>query len=113
MTSLMNPPETEANTRPLPRFTEIPRWARLVLYLALGVGVAMIHQELQLAPELSVVQNVFLGRESNRSGVLVKGDLERFACCRPLRCWQTGDEDGLNRLRIFLPSGVVDRLYTG
>ncbi|WP_395815280.1 sugar ABC transporter ATP-binding protein [Devosia sp.] len=46
---------------------------------ALGLGVAMIHQELQLAPELNVVQNVFLGRESNRFGVLVKGDLDRFA----------------------------------
>ena len=46
---------------------------------ALGRGVAMIHQELQLAPELNVVQNVFLGRESARAGILVKGDLERFA----------------------------------
>lgn len=45
---------------------------------ALGHGIAMIHQELQLAPELTVVQNVFLGRESARLGVLVKGDLERF-----------------------------------
>lgn len=45
---------------------------------ALGHGIAMIHQELQLAPQLSVVQNVFLGRESNRGGVLVRGDLERF-----------------------------------
>ncbi|MCC7320926.1 MAG: sugar ABC transporter ATP-binding protein [Rubellimicrobium sp.] len=45
---------------------------------ALGHGVAMIHQELQLAPELTVLQNVFLGQESNRAGILVKGDLERF-----------------------------------
>lgn len=45
---------------------------------ALGLGVAMIHQELQLVPELTVVQNVFLGRESARRGVLVSGDLERF-----------------------------------
>ncbi|MCC5975689.1 MAG: sugar ABC transporter ATP-binding protein [Rubellimicrobium sp.] len=45
---------------------------------ALGMGVAMIHQELQLVPELTVVQNVFLGRESHRLGVLVKGDLARF-----------------------------------
>ena len=45
---------------------------------ALALGVAMIHQELQLAPELNVVQNVFLGRESNRGGVLVKGDMARF-----------------------------------
>lgn len=46
---------------------------------ALAAGVAMIHQELQLVPELTVAQNVFLGRESARGGVLVKGDLERFA----------------------------------
>ncbi|WP_319531223.1 sugar ABC transporter ATP-binding protein [uncultured Cohaesibacter sp.] len=45
---------------------------------ALGRGVAMIHQELQLVPELNVVQNVFLGLETNRAGLLVKGDLERF-----------------------------------
>lgn len=46
---------------------------------ALKLGVAMIHQELQLVPRLSVVQNVFLGQESARSGILVKGDLDRFA----------------------------------
>ena len=45
---------------------------------ALQLGVAMIHQELQLAPELNVVQNVFLGRESARAGILVKGDMARF-----------------------------------
>ncbi|MBK8082488.1 MAG: sugar ABC transporter ATP-binding protein [Devosia sp.] len=46
---------------------------------ALSRGVAMIHQELQLVPELNVVQNVFLGRESARGGVLTRGDEERFA----------------------------------
>ncbi|MBN9364936.1 MULTISPECIES: sugar ABC transporter ATP-binding protein [unclassified Devosia] len=46
---------------------------------ALALGVAMIHQELQLAPELNVVQNVFLGRESQRAGILVGGDAARFA----------------------------------
>lgn len=51
---------------------------------ALAAGVAMIHQELQLVPELTVVQNVFLGRESARNGVLVKGDLERFAALEKL-----------------------------
>ena len=45
---------------------------------ALGLGVAMIHQELQLVPKMNVVQNVFLGRESARGGLLVKGDMERF-----------------------------------
>ncbi|WP_454856502.1 sugar ABC transporter ATP-binding protein [Rhizobium binxianense] len=46
---------------------------------ALLRGIAMIHQELQLVPELTVAQNVFLGQESNRAGLLVRGDIERFA----------------------------------
>lgn len=62
--------EVEIAGRPVARFT--PRDA-------LGMGVAMIHQELQLAPALTVLQNVFLGRESARAGILVKGDAERFA----------------------------------
>ena len=45
---------------------------------ALQRGVAMIHQELQLVPELTVLQNVFLGQESNRAGVLTRGDMDRF-----------------------------------
>lgn len=45
---------------------------------ALMRGVAMIHQELQLVPELTVLQNVFLGLETQRAGVLLKGDLTRF-----------------------------------
>lgn len=45
---------------------------------ALKRGIAMIHQELQLVPELTVLQNVFLGQESNRAGVLVAGDSARF-----------------------------------
>lgn len=45
---------------------------------ALSRGIAMIHQELQLVPELTVLQNVFLGLESNTAGFLRKGDLARF-----------------------------------
>ncbi|MCA0044233.1 sugar ABC transporter ATP-binding protein [Celeribacter litoreus] len=45
---------------------------------ALGLGIAMIHQELQLVPELTVLENVFLGLESNTRGFLCKGDLDRF-----------------------------------
>ncbi|MBB3929485.1 ABC-type sugar transport system ATPase subunit [Kaistia hirudinis] len=45
---------------------------------ALTSGIAMIHQELQLVPELTVAQNVFLGMEANRAGVLSGGEHERF-----------------------------------
>ena len=37
--------------------------------LALENGIAMIHQELSLVPELSVAQNVFLGIEHHRFGL--------------------------------------------
>jgi ribose transport system ATP-binding protein len=46
---------------------------------ALQHGVAMIHQELQLVPELSVAQNVFLGLEANVAGLLQGGENQRFA----------------------------------
>lgn len=37
---------------------------------ALGRGIAMIHQELNLVDELTVAENVFLGREITKSGLL-------------------------------------------
>ena len=37
-------------------------------------GIAMIHQELQQVPELTVAQNMFLGRPITRSGVLLARD---------------------------------------
>ncbi len=67
---------------------------------ALGLGVAMIHQELQLAPELTVVQNVFLGRESNRYGVLVKGDLERFVALEKTCSFGIDPLAKVSRLRL-------------
>ncbi len=45
---------------------------------ALTSGIAMIHQELQLVPELTVAQNVFLGIEANRAGVLSGSEQARF-----------------------------------
>ncbi len=39
---------------------------------ALSLGVAMIYQELNLAPDLSVAQNLSLGREASRFGVLTQ-----------------------------------------
>lgn len=46
---------------------------------ALQHGIAMIHQELQLVPALTVAQNVFLGIESNVGGVLRGSEASRFA----------------------------------
>src|SRR6202045_1239248 len=45
---------------------------------ALRYGIAMIHQEVQLVPELSVAENVFLGIEQNFCGVLRGSEAERF-----------------------------------
>ena len=70
---------------------------------ALGHGVAMIHQELQLVPELTVVQNVFLGRESAKGGILVGGDLERFAALEK-QC-----EFGLNPLAKVADLRIAER----
>ena len=36
-------------------------------------GIAFIHQELNLVPELTVAENIFLGREPRRCGCLVEG----------------------------------------
>ena len=38
-----------------------------------GAGVAIIHQELNLVPELSVADNIFLGREPLIAGTLIDG----------------------------------------
>jgi ABC-type sugar transport system ATPase subunit len=37
---------------------------------AMALGIAMIHQELNLAPNLSVAENIFLGRAPNRGGLI-------------------------------------------
>ena len=44
---------------------------------ALRLGVAVIYQELSLAPNLSVQQNVCLGREAARAGILDKATMHR------------------------------------
>ena len=46
--------------------------------LALRHGIAMIQQELSLVPELTVAENVFLGIESHRFGLLTGGLEARF-----------------------------------
>src|ERR1700759_2194728 len=37
-----------------------------------AAGIAIIYQELSLAPNLSVAQNIYLGRETSRFGVLAR-----------------------------------------
>jgi ABC-type sugar transport system ATPase subunit len=44
---------------------------------AMALGIAMIHQELNLAPNLSVAENIFLGRVPARLGLVDWGRLER------------------------------------
>lgn len=43
------------------------------------LGVAMIHQELNLCPHLSVAENIFLGREMTRGWVLSDGEMNKRA----------------------------------
>ena len=38
----------------------------LSVHAILGKGIAMIHQEILMVPDLSVAQNIFLGKESHR-----------------------------------------------
>lgn len=45
---------------------------------ALGNGVAIMHQELQLVPALTVAQNVYLGMEENNRGILRGTEGERL-----------------------------------
>lgn len=42
----------------------------LTLKKAQELGIAIIHQELNLCPHLSIAENIFLGREKTHSGVL-------------------------------------------
>jgi ABC-type sugar transport system ATPase subunit len=46
---------------------------------ALRAGIAMVHQELSLVPQLTAVQNIVLGRERSRGGVIDWAEARRRA----------------------------------
>ncbi len=46
---------------------------------AQSLGVAMVYQEFALAPDLSVAENLFLGREPGRGGFVRRGEQSRQA----------------------------------
>ena len=48
-------------------------------------GIAIIHQELNLVPGMTVAENIFLGREPLRAGIFVDGPALRDAAARLIR----------------------------
>ena len=48
-------------------------------------GIALIHQELSLFPHLSVAENIMMGIEPSRAGVL---DTKRAASAAQRKCWR-------------------------
>jgi ribose transport system ATP-binding protein len=65
---------------------------------AMDAGVGMIHQELKLLPQLSIAENVFVGRYLTKGGVIDRAAMETRA------------SQGLQRLGLDLPP---DRLVAG
>ena len=53
----------------------IKKWSSKI---ALDHGIAMIHQELALVPGMTVYDNIFLGIEENRFGILNKQNIKLF-----------------------------------
>src|SRR3954468_567012 len=43
------------------------------------LGIAMVHQEFALAPDLTVAENLVLGRETSRLGLIARGSEKRSA----------------------------------
>ncbi|MBB4123659.1 sugar ABC transporter ATP-binding protein [Martelella radicis] len=65
-------------------------------------GVAVIYQELSLAPNLTVAENIFLGAERARAGIVDRAEMR--AATRPI----------LKRLGVdFSPSTIVGHLSLG
>ena len=46
---------------------------------AMNRGIALIHQELNLASNLDLAANIYLGREPNSKGFIQEGNLQREA----------------------------------
>ena len=46
---------------------------------AANLGIEFVYQDLALADNLDITQNMFLGRELNRSGILSDGEMEQKA----------------------------------
>jgi ribose transport system ATP-binding protein len=72
------------------------------VHTALGLGVALIHQELNLADNLDVGANIFLGREPLRWGMIDRRAIER------------GTREVLQRVGLDVsPRTLVQRLSIG
>ncbi|KQS59355.1 sugar ABC transporter [Rhizobium sp. Leaf371] len=59
---------------------------------AIDKGVVLIHQELKLLPQLSIAENVFIGRWPTRNGVVDRAEMERRA------------QEQLSRLNLHIPA---------
>lgn len=68
--------------------------------VALQHGIAMIQQELSLVPELTVAENVFLGIEPHRLGLLTGGLEARFEEVNSRPGFRLNPRARLGRLRI-------------
>ena len=53
-------------------------YSRLTPALAQRLGIQIVHQELSLLPEMTVAENMFLGKELRRG----PGMIQRQACCQ-------------------------------
>ena len=71
-------------------------------------GVAMIHQELSLAPHLSVKENILLGVEPTRYGFLRRGEMARD-CDRALGELGHGAAQPRHDRRDAVRPGAADR----
>ncbi len=76
---------------------------------ARGVGIAVVHQELMLVPELTVAQNLLLGREPRRFGLVdevqlessARADLARFGFAEQIDVTKPVSELGIGLQQIL------------